>query len=318
MQITLILLSVLAGFLAAGSFGLLVFWKTLSENLRRRKNIKESVRTVASWCNRVWADAHDPEAVERRRRTSEPFLRLLLKGLYENAGRISGELKKTTREAKRLPLESAESAAVRMASLAREFESVAGHISAIDLSAHALRERMLVLLAATEAYRISLLGRIDAQIGRGVCLGRERKMVVVFGDLVRAHRVYIDAGMIDRLHRLAGMLIVLNSINGQVIAAESGRPIRWRSYRKDRVSLSEGFSASSLARRAADRPNWAGIRFMTDLLGRQTELMSRSAIRMAEAAAGGGVFGAAHLAAIADFQKRAAYTRVCIREFAGM
>lgn len=310
-----ILLSALAGFSLAGVVFLLVFGDQLFDRHRRRKNVKESVRRVSSWCHRIWSDLNDSVSAEEGRRAVDPFARMLLSRLMNEAARINRAIWSTAREARDMPLDTAESAAVRLVPLARELESVTQHITSLDSSVSGLRGRVLTLLDSAEAYRVSLADRIDRLRAQGVCLGRERKIVRRFGNLIIAHRAYIDTGTIDKLYRLSGMLVVLNSIAGQVIAAEAGRPVKWRSYRKDSEPLKEGVDAGRLVRRASGR-DIEGIRFMIELITKQTEKLGRLADFLAGAAVASIARNTAFSAARA-MQRQAAYTRICIREFIG-
>ncbi len=316
MIVGLALLYGLAASLSVALIMLLVRWPELSDRINRRRNVKRGVSNVADQCNRIWSEIHDDVSCERRRCIREPFGRHALENLYEQAAAVGEELRHAVRTARSSRLETAESVTVQLSSLARRFESVVRHIAAVDVSTFRLRAKTLALLDATETYRSALSARVDALQDRGVCLGRERRVLIGFANLIRMHRDRTDNGAIDRLHRLSGMLIVLNTINMRVLAAEEGRPVRWRSYRKDRRALKGGVDEVSLARTMSRERDWRHVGFMTRLLVGQADRMRASALRLSGTAYSG-MFSGVAKQAIREFMWCAAYTRVYIRDLEG-
>jgi hypothetical protein len=271
---------IIAGFLLSFACGVITptllgetlrgLWNRHREKKGRDIRFQRAANLSVSICRKL-KDRHE----EMKNFGRDTLTSALFDALFRRAALSARDIKPVLQQAKKNNSTCIESNLELMESKAAELHSVVKHMDSVEVSVSALWERIEWLVVAIDHYRMSLYFRIKTQRENGVCLGRELRLITRLGNLMSAYTVR-TANPIDVLYRLSGMLVVLNVVHGQVYNAETGRPVRWKSYRRYYRTLSDSLTLDTKAvnrLRELGNADWNGIRFMLDLTARYAEIM---------------------------------------------
>ncbi|MEA3249517.1 MAG: hypothetical protein U9Q03_04125 [Patescibacteria group bacterium] len=314
MSIEMIVPCVLAGILfVALAYSIHV----LTDRRRRRRGVCETVQGLAFRSDQARQSIRGLGLTDPNMLFASPVHAWLLAPLLIKTGGVMRRLRSLSDDIADMPIDVAENEVVRLFPVVNRLENLLHDIKLFDVTAHNLREQMSNLLESMEEYRGTLLRRIDRLREKGHGFGRERCMVISFWNLFRMHLDNLDRWHLDGLHGLAGVLMIMNSIDSRLKTAERGGRIRWRSYRKDRRALKLDSGFSRVGNRLTGELNLDMACFISAIT-LEVGKISRHTTQIAQCSASTHIVDVALMSSIRRLCGRAAHLRIRIRQFGAL